>query len=233
MSDNPFVDIVGQLRSVRFEYAGPATYTIGPPATQEQALEIELRMGSCPAELQQLLQVTTRIDGLRFDMNLDPDAGGLSQLLDLGPFFRVMDYGNGDGLYLEPLDTICKLWWIGHDSWDLVLVARSLQEFVSRCAEFAQSWARLESDVGGELEEDEEPVGPYEPQHAIECTRATDLIKSEKDADVRAFLQTLGSDAYVADFRNQPTPVEVIIEQRPMDRSSQLRRCGEVIVVHS
>src|SRR5205814_5609697 len=125
---------------------GDERVRIEAPASTTDLERIEHALGGrrCPSELRRLLALTTEFDGSH------PSFGTAS--LDFTRFeadagnglFLVVDYGNGDGLFLEPGEPTCRLWWLGHDSWFVALVARSIEEYVDRCASFLEACVRTD-----------------------------------------------------------------------------------------
>lgn len=209
--------LVERLRVIRFDDAdeGGAIFQIPPPATGEQRFEAEMRLGFLPPDLDAFYRVTTRIPG---SLDLDPDGRGLADAseLGLGALFRVHEYGNGDGLYLEALEHRSALWWVGHDPWDVILVARSLDEYVERCVHYAE--ARRARELDPELEE--EPP-PYEPRSKASPVPATEAVRSS-DPELRGAALAVGRDGFVFDLRGAQLPVHVDRYTLPLPPKTRL-----------
>ena len=172
---------------------------IEPPASAEQLAMISRRLGTpIPSELASLLEQASRFVAGSAQLDFDATVGGVfadARSLGLGELFQVYDYGNGDGLYLEPREPSCRLWWFGHDSWFCTLVARSLVEYVERCASFA----RLAAGAGEAME-------PFQPAAKVAGIDLATACAREQDDRARQFLAALPPGTTICDFRPVSTP---------------------------
>jgi|GEM_PF-6857052 len=204
---------------------------VEPAATDAELHSIAARLGGAiPSELRALLAVTKDLSGrpaseAHAELSLCP-PGGLFDggHVGAGPLFLVMDYGNGDGLYLEPGEPSCRLWWFGHDSWPATLVARSLLEYVERCAVFLEAVASPSAD---DESEDERHSAPYEARWLRE-PQTPGEVDAANDASVQNFLDSLPADAWVFDFRGDPCPIGA---ELPEAVPVRVRRHGELVAL--
>lgn len=145
--------------------------------------------------------------------------------------FLAFDYGNGDGLYLEPGEPTCRLWWFGHDSWPVALIARSLREYVERSVAYLEEVARRSALAMGDDPEDEIPApydtppGPYEPQVTCAGVSVHEAIAREVDETTAGFLRALDPAAAVFDFRGIECPARAELSVA----AGVLTRCDQVI----
>lgn len=228
-----FAEAIARMRAVTIGEAddGCEHVEIEPAATPEQRARIaSLFGGVVPSELDGLLAVTTGFDGDHPSMGtaaleLDPAGMHFVERAGFGPLVRVYDYGNGDGMYLEPSEPTCRLWWVGEDSWPIALVARSLAEYVERCVAFLESVS------------DEDTVGdcacPYEPRFELSPRSRAEALDGEEDPAAHALLSAASDDALVYDFRNCELPIEIDLSVGDESRVDldQARRHGELVVV--
>lgn len=169
-----------------------------PPATAEFRVELSRRLGGpLVPELDEFLCVTTGIETGPIEMlDIDDEDYGY----DLERMVRVYDYGNGDCVLMEQHEDACRLWWIGHDSYECMLVARSLHEYLSRLVSEAEAVA-----AG-----DEEFASGFTPEYELELACSpSERLAAETDEVTREWLRTLPPDARVFDLSGEPTPIEL------------------------
>jgi len=191
------------LAPVMDEDGEPVALEILPPATVDQKAAFASACGGqLPAELDAFLSLTAGLRGL---VDFEPKPFLLED--DFIHTLRVFDYGNGDGLGLEVDGDRCRVWWLGHDPYFIVLHAQSITELLERWLD------RIRNLSGPYLNAGELFFDPATESPALDKGRGS----AGSDAALAAFLKELPEGTLVHDLRSASGGTEI-----PFDRLHEL-----------
>lgn len=184
-----FATLVDRLRHVVIDGAlrGSEKVDVELPADEALVQRLKERLGKeLPSELLAFAQVTAGFsvstrDG-HVEVRLAEDEENDD---DSGP-------REGDLLTIEPGEPVCRLWWRTDDPGSWTLVARSLLEYVERCADYF---------------EDPLLFAPFQATARAPVLAARDIIVDDQDAGARTFIEGVRDDEVVCDLRDWQAPV--------------------------
>lgn len=192
-----------------------ATFKVKKPATAAAMERLPRSLGGRPpVDLVEFLSLTGGFSSKEFEFSFDCSRLRGEETL-LGTMPRVYDYGNGDGLFLDVSSGHTQLWWIGHDPWDIIFVADSLEEWLRACVVCAET---------------ESSAPPWAPQSRARPSSFEQADATLTNDDERRFLATLPDAAVVFDLREATIPVEIPSDALPKGGGRRVfKRHGRVI----
>lgn len=207
-------NLIERLRSIKpveNEVGEPEAIEVLPPLAKDQMAEFDKACGGqMPAELDALL---SRTAGLRGLMEFEPEPFPLEQ--DFIGTLRAYNYGNGDGIGLEVNGDSCRVWWLGHDPYFIIILATSITELLK---EWLAKVKCFQDD--GELF-----FRPDIESSAIDKAS----VRSSDDSELAAFLKELPSDVLIHDLRECQPRTEIPFERlEGLVDGGELRRHGLV-----